>query len=123
MRVPQNTLQCDNERCALKSLRGDFQDMPPLELCDAKKAEQATAYRLGARRKAYSLLARGQKGLEQFVVELSTASDADKFPAADKPSLARRLAALDANEHFAFLVCRDRDDDFDVAKRQLHAVQ
>jgi hypothetical protein len=132
-RVPQNTSQCVNERCALKSLRGDFQDMPPLELCDAKKAEQIVdaMRRWGGgdclpawgRRQSYSLLARGQKGLEQFVVELSAASDADELPAADKPSLDRRLAALDANEHLAFLVCRDRDDDIDVAKGQLYGVQ
>ena len=38
--APQNTSRCVNEHRALKSLRGDFQDMPHLELCDAKQAEQ-----------------------------------------------------------------------------------
>lgn len=32
--------EIDYERYALKSLRGDFNDMPPLEMGEAKKAEQ-----------------------------------------------------------------------------------
>ncbi len=32
--------EIDHERYALKSLRGDFQDMPPLEMAEAKKAQQ-----------------------------------------------------------------------------------